>query len=135
MLKMKKIAKLLVFISLLTPGFTFSQSEEINITGKWEDKELHVEYDFSSTNTASFSQMGYGMSVSYEVDFSKSPYWIDFTLQRAGNKMKMLGLLRIINKDTIWIEQFSPGSKHPTKFSKDFISRTRKIHVLVRKKP
>lgn len=131
---MKKIAQLLVLMTLLVPVYAFCQSEEINIKGKWEDKEMHVEYHFSSTTKASFSQMGYGMSVSYEVDFSKSPYWIDFTLQRAGNKMKMLGLLRVINKDTIWIEQFSPHSKHPTKFSKDFTSRTRKIHVLVRKK-
>ncbi len=133
-MKMKKIALLAVLMIFLVPVYAFSQSKEINIKGKWEDKELQVEYNFSSTTKASFSQMGYGMSVFYEVDFSKSPYWIDFTLQRAGNKMKMLGLLRIINKDTIWIEQFSPHSKHPTKFSKDFTSRTRKIHVLVRKK-
>jgi len=131
---MKRIAQLLVLIAFLVPMNTFSQLEEINIKGKWEDKELQVEYNFSSTTEARFSQMGYGMSVSYEVDFSKSPYWIDFTLLRGGSKMKMFGLLRILNKDTIWIEQFSPHLKHPTKFSKDFISRTRKIHVLVRKK-
>ena len=95
---------------------------------------MQVEYDFTSNTKAYFSQMGYGMSVSYTIDFSKPIYWIDFTLQRAGQKMKMPGLLKILNKDTIWIEQFPPYSEHPTKFSKDFTSRTRKIHVLVRKK-
>ena len=131
---MRKIAQTLTILLLLQCFTTYSQSKELNIKGKWVDKEMKVEYNFSSNSKASFSQMGYGMSVTYEVDFSKSPYWIDFTLQRAGNKMKMPGLLRVINKDTIWIEQFPSYSKHPTKFSKDFTSRTRKIHVLVRKK-
>lgn len=131
---MKKIAQLLVILLMLQCFNAFSQSKELNIKGKWVDKEMNVEYNFSSNSKASFSQMGYGMSVTYKVDFSKSPYWIDFTLERAGNKMKMPGLLRMINKDTIWIEQFPPYSKHPTVFSKDFTSRTRKIHVLVRKK-
>lgn len=131
---MKKTTQLLLLIALLFSFSAFSQSKEIDIKGKWIDKEMQVEYNFSSNSKASFSQMGYGMSVSYKVDFSKSPYWIDFTLQRGGNKLKMPGLLRVINKDTIWIEQFPPYSEHPTKFSKDFTSRTRKIHVLVRKK-
>ncbi len=131
---MKKITKSLVIAALLLSFNMFSQSKEVDIRGEWEDKEMNVEYNFSSNTKASFSQMGYGMSFSYVVDFSKSPYWIDFTIERAGNKMKMPGLLRIINTDTIWIEQFAAHSKHPTKFSKDFTSRTRKIHVLVRKK-
>jgi hypothetical protein len=131
---MKKIAQLLLLLIFLFSFNAFSQLKEVDIKGKWIDKEMQVEYNFSTNSKASFSQMGYGMSVSYKVDFSKSPYWIDFTLQRGGNKIKMPGLLRVINKDTIWIEQFPPYSIHPTKFSKDFTSRTRKIHVLVRKK-
>ena len=131
---MKKIAQSLLLFACMFSFNAFSQSEEINIKGKWIDKELKVEYYFSSNDKANFSQMGYGMALSYKVDFSKSPFWIDFTMQRGGNKLKMPGLLRVINKDTIWIEQFAPYSKHPTQFSKDFISRSRTIHVLVRKK-
>ena len=131
---MKKIAlSLTLFLSLYSLS-TFSQTEKIDLKGKWEDKQMKVEYHFSTDTKAYFSQMGYGMSVSYKIDQTISPFWIDFTLDRGGQKMKMPGLLRIINKDTIWIEQFPPYSKHPTKFSKDFKSRTRKIHVLVRKK-
>mgnify|MGYP005992097295 CR=1 FL=1 len=129
---MKKIAATILFAVLLYSNYTFSQSAEINLIGKWIDKELNVEYNFSSDTEALFSQMGYGMPVSYKIDFSKSPFWIDFTLQRG--KMKLPGLLRIINKDTIWIEQFPPFKKHPTEFSKDFKSKSRKIHVLVRVK-
>ena len=131
---MKKNTQLLLLIAFLFSFNTFSQLKEIDLKGKWVDKEMQVEYNFSGNSKASFSQMGYGMSVSYKIDFSKFPYWIDFTLQRGGNKLIMPGLLKVINKDTIWIEQFPPYSKHPTKFSKDFTSRTRKIHVLVRKK-
>ena len=32
--------------------------------------------------------MGYGMPLSYKVDITKSPYWIDFTIERGGNKIK-----------------------------------------------
>ncbi len=131
---MKKIAQSLILITCLFSFNAFSQSEELSIKGKWVDKEMQVEYNFTSNTKASFSQMGYGMSVSYKIDFSKPTYWIDFTMQRGGNKMKIPGLLRVINKDTIWIEQFAPYSKHPTHFSKDFISRSRTIHVLVRNK-
>ena len=131
---MKRLPKILITFTLLLSINSFCQSKEVDLTGKWEDKQLQVEYNFSSNDKAYFSQMGYGMSISYKVDFSKSPLWIDFTLQRGGKKMKMPGLLKVINKDTIWIEQFPPFTKHPIKFSKDFTSRTRKIHVLVRKK-
>lgn len=131
---MNKITTTLLVILYFISISVSSQSSEINLKGKWIDKELKVEYNFSSNSEASFSQMGYGMPVTYKVDFSKSPFWIDFTLQRGSNKLKMPGLLRIINKDTIWIEQFPPFSKHPTAFSKDFKSKSRKIHVLVRTK-
>lgn len=135
---MKRIIKntqLFLFAICLLSYSAFSQSSEINLKGKWFDKDLQVEYNFSSNTKASFSQMGYGMPVSYIIDFSKSPFWIDFTLQRGSNKMKMPGLLRVIDKNTIWIEQFPPYAKHPTEFSKDFKSKARKIHVLVRTKP
>ena len=135
MKRINKIAQSFLFTISLISFTVFSQSNEINLKGKWVDKDLQVEYNFSSNSKASFSQMGYGMPVSYKVDFSKSPFWIDFTLQRGGNKMKMPGLLRVIDKDTIWIEQFPPYAKHPTEFSKDFKSKARKIHVLVRAKP
>ena len=132
---MKKIVQLIIIGTVFFHLNAFSQIKEIDIKGKWVDKELQVEYTFANNGIANFSQMGYGMTVAYKIDASKFPYWIDFTLKRGGNKMKMPGLLKVINKDTIWIEQFTPYSKHPKEFSKDFISRTRKIHVLVRKKP
>lgn len=130
-----KNAQLFLFAICLLSYSAFSQSSEINLKGKWIDKDLQVEYNFSSNTKASFSQMGYGMPVSFIIDFSKSPFWIDFTLQRGSNKMKMPGLLRVIDKNTIWIEQFPSFAKHPTEFSKDFKSKARKIHVLVRTKP
>lgn len=132
---MKKITQLLMIIAFLFSFNAFSQLDEINLKGEWKDKDLQVEYRFSDDTKAYFSQMGYGMSVTYKVDFSKTPFWIDFTMQRGEIKVKIPGLLRIINKDTIWIEQFPPYAKHPVEFSKDFKSKTRTIHVLVRNKP
>lgn len=126
--------KLLIIITVFTCFNTFSQSNGLNLKGKWLDKQLQVEYEFTNEKDAFFSQMGYGMPISYKLDYTQSPFWIDFTLKRGGKEVKIPGLIRVINKDTIWIEQFPPFSKHPTKFSKDFTSRTRKIHVLVRKK-
>ncbi len=124
---------LLTTLALVVCVNVFSQKNTA-LKGKWIDKQLQVEYEFSNNKNAYFSQMGYGMPVYYKVDYTQSPFWIDFTLKRAGKEIKIPGLLRVINKDTIWIEQFPPLEKHPTKFSKDFTSRTRKIHVLVRKK-
>ena len=129
---MKKITKVFTLAIALFSLCSYAQFKDINISGKWEDKEMKVEYNFSTKDKAYFSQMGYGMPLSYKVDITKSPYWIDFTIERGGNKIKIPGLLRIIDKDTIWIEQFPPYSKHTTEFSEDFKSKSRKIHVLVR---
>ena len=134
MKKRNKINQFLLIVFCLISFSIYSQSIDVNLKGKWVDKEMQVEYNFSNNAKASFSQMGYGMSVSYNVDFSKFPFWIDFTMQRGSNKVKIPGLLRVINKDTIWIEQFPPYAKHPTEFSEDFKSKARKIHVLVRAK-
>jgi hypothetical protein len=38
------------------------------------------------------------MPLIYKIDATKFPYGIDFTLKRGGGKVKMLGLLKIIEK-------------------------------------
>ena len=54
-----KNAQLFLFAICLLSYSAFSQSSEINLKGKWIDKDLQVEYNFSSNTKASFSQMGY----------------------------------------------------------------------------
>jgi len=128
-----KVTILTILITFFSA--TLSESEqEFSIIGKWEDKEMQVEYEFAENNHVYFSQMGYGIQATYKINKDKSPNWIDFTMKRGNNSLEIPGLLKIKNNDTIWIEQDAPRLTHLTNFSKDSTSRARKIHILTRVK-
>lgn len=113
---------LLVSISVL--------SQKKQVIGKWKDINLPYEYEFKK-EIASFKQSGYGVTMHYKIDSTKTPMFIDFTIKR-GRTITIPGLLKWKTKDTLWIQQFPPYPNHPTKFDLDSTSLARKIHILVR---
>jgi hypothetical protein len=116
----------------MSVNFSLAQSIQ-NINGKWKDIKLPYQYEFTKTS-AKFTQSGYPVFMDYQIDSTKTPIWIDFTIKQGGQTMKIPGLMKWKTKDTLWIQQFPPFSKHPTEFAKDSTSNARKIHILVRRK-
>lgn len=106
-----------------------SSAQDITILlGDWQDEKNQVSYKFNEDNSCIFDQMGYPMFIeNVIINNTKEPIWIDFTLKQGGQELTIPGLLKIIDEDTIWIEQFPPLSKHPVDFSPD---ETSKIHRL-----
>ncbi|AOW19623.1 hypothetical protein [Urechidicola croceus] len=99
-----------------------------DLIGTWEDSRLKITYEFRENGSVFFNQNDTGVFVQeYIIDDSKSPIWIDFQIQG----MKIPGLLKVIDENTIWIEQFPPYPNHPTKFSEDETMAS--MHILKRK--
>lgn len=126
----KKVTLILVLV--LSNQYLQSQNSNKSIIGKWKDIKLPYKYSFTKT-TGTFTQSGYPVFVSYQIDSAKTPMWIDFTIKQ-GRTIVIPGLMKWKGKDTLWIQQFPPYSKHPIKFDADSISDSRKIHILVRQK-
>ena len=116
---MKSTIKLLICFLCLSNSLNAQEiSAKDILMGKWENKQFEIEYHFNE-NGVYFSQGAFGQSIEYTLDVSKTPIWLDFTINIGNYKNKINGLLEIIDKDTIVIEQFSPSSKHPTEFSEN----------------
>lgn len=88
------------------------------MTGTWTNSSAFpTEYDFRDNGTVYFAQAGFSSMMKYHLDESKNPIWIDFETTRGKNTVVIPGLMKIIQQDTIIIEQFSPTSNHPTWFT------------------
>lgn len=130
--------RILPLFLLFTVWMGYSQS--INeLLGTWKDQQKDMVYYFKPTSVG-VATRAESMIMSYTVDWTKNPYWIDFTSPR--NQMVALGLLKFKNKDTIWIENVAhrglydekPTKKRRAYFSKDTITPYRKMLILVRQK-
>lgn len=118
-----------MFSLLLLAGY--AQDTSFDFTGKWEDKKLNMIYEFNPDGSIMFYQSGNGVLISsYTLDTSYEPAWIDFTIKQGSMMMEIYGLLKIVDAETIWIEQFGPAGDHPTVFSDPEGDGKYKIHVL-----
>ena len=125
---------------LLLLSFLFSSSNnasneisDFSLMGTWKNDTFSIEYSFENDSTAYFEQGGFGTMTKYKMDDSKTPIWIDFETTMGKNSITIPGLMQIIHKDTIVIEQFSPGSNHPSSFTQEDGQLNNK-HTLYRKK-
>lgn len=84
---------------------------------------------FKENGTVIFNQ---GSTISFIMDESKSPVWLDFTIKRRDMSMVIPALIEFINENTIRIEQFTPGGEHSTQFSSKGEFSFRNQHVLKR---
>ena len=129
--------KRLIFLTVLlfiSYGTALSQENTTDLIGFWEDSKNKITYEFKPDSSIMFYQSGQGVFVnSYTLDMTKDPGWIDFTIGNGNRKMVIQSLIKIIDKNTIWIEQGAPVGPHPTAFSNPDESGMVRIHVLYRK--
>lgn len=127
-----KIVVVLFFLSFTTnKDHQDSNITDISIFGEWENKQFQVEYRFTEDGNAYFAQGGFGQNMEYSLDTTKTPIWLDFKMSQGNYTATIPALLKIVDKNTIWIEQFSSSSKHPTEFSENGATVNKK-HVLTR---
>lgn len=94
------------------------------------NEKFKVSYTFKESGSVIFDQGGASVFISsFELDESKNPIWLDFTIKQGGRSIIIPSLLEFIDENAIKIEQFTPGINHPLKFSKkeDFNIRNQQI--------
>jgi hypothetical protein len=130
---MKKII-LLLMTSLVVFSFQTDDITDFNIVGKWKgvegqetgyfifDEEGYAYFEMKGLNIGGkeFEMNGKKGSMSYEIDYSKSPMEIDFivTLFDENNTQRLLCIAKKIDNDKIL---FSIGfnGERPTDFLDD----------------
>jgi hypothetical protein len=129
----RKLILILPVFLLVVAGTTRAQDQSIDLTGKWENTKKDIYYEFKPDSSASFSQSGYPVFINkYSLDLTRDPGWIDFTMEMGPTTLVIEGLIKIIDDNNIWIEQFGPHGAHPTEFSTEEKGNIHKIHVLKR---
>ncbi len=123
---------LLVALGFLFTIAAFAHTDEVELIGTWKNETSKIEYEFKPNGNVIFVQNGQSVYVqSYTVDLTKSPGWIDFKIVLGPNEMVIPGLIQVVDENTIIIEQFTPSSEHPEKFSeREYAPR----HILKREK-
>jgi len=101
---MKK--SLFAFIFLLTALAGFGQRKKIqDLTGKWEiagEQQAGGALEVIDSSTIYLTYMGEKKKIlDYQVDFSKTPYWFDFTIQDTAGIVKVKSLLEVMNDSVI----------------------------------
>lgn len=130
---------LLLLVLILNINLSsFPQQKSFYILGKWYDAQKKTLYRFN-TKSVGIASMSENVIVTYKIDWTKKPHWIDFASPR--NQQVIQGLLKVKHKDTIWIEHVGSydlyNEKPPMRreiFSKDSVSSNRRMLILVRQK-
>jgi hypothetical protein len=132
---MKKIITI-TFIFLLS---FVSYSQNNNIIGKWlneDDKNAISAIEFMADKTAKMYQNNnVSPTFIYMIDNTKTPSWINLSLEKDSIKVNLIGLFEFINTETIKLEFFyDEYSERPSAFTDNPFSKTEKIFLLKRSK-
>ena len=124
---MKAIKLLLVLFCL--PLFSFAQ--DIDLKGQWKNEKLDITYQFFSASKGYFIQQIAGTPFDYTIKTDTEPYRMDMTVKSGAQELLIPALLKVVDENTIWIEQFTPMS-NPTAFTEGEDAKNR-VHILKRK--
>jgi hypothetical protein len=99
--------------------------DKSELTGKWVDEQKSVSYEFKSDGTIEFEQNGMSAVVTEYTLEAGNPMKAKLTMRQGPMSMTIPALIKIVDSETLWIEQFAPG-QDPSEFS----NRPHQIHVL-----
>lgn len=104
-----------VFIVLLCFQFSTAQDNP-KLEGKWVDEKRKISYNFKSDGSMVFEQNGIPVFVNEVTLEAGDPFKAQFMMRQGGNSLTIPALIKVVNEETLWIEQFAPGQT-PTTFS------------------
>lgn len=119
---------LMAFLGLFSSA---SLAQDVDLMGTWENEQMSIVYKFSD-DSMYFQQQTFGSWFDYKMDTSQEPYSLEITLSYAGQVQIIPALLKVVDQDHIWIEQFPPGIE-PTGFTEGELGE-KTIHKLTRRK-
>jgi len=121
---MNKKIKFLLLVILLTAVHSL-QAQELSfksLNGKWEgvderNQKGSIRFVDSSTLIMSFME-GQEQKMSYSIDFSQHPEWLDMYINPDQRKVSLKCLIQMAGKDVIKLQVF-PGEPRPDNFTSD----------------
>ncbi|BDD12556.1 hypothetical protein FUAX_49880 (plasmid) [Fulvitalea axinellae] len=121
---------ILIMLLMASLAAQAQDANKVNLIGTWENQEQKVTYEFKPDSSVIFSVGSQSAFInSFTVDYTKFPFWVDFVMKHGPRQMILPGLLKVLDEDTIQIEQFHSSPNHPVSFSE------KGFHILNRKKP
>lgn len=88
-----------------------------DIAGKWEvvgDPKANATLTIIDSSTIEFSYMGEKKTISnYTIDYSKSPYWLDFTATDSSASFHVKSILQKVGDDVLKWQLFIDEDRSP----------------------
>lgn len=116
---MKTILRIIViggFFLLSVSGYG-QNSEFKEIAGKWQvvgEPNANATLSIIDSSTIEFSYMGEKKTISnYTIDYSKSPYWLDFTATDSSASFKVKSILQKVGDDVLKWQLFIDEDRSP----------------------
>jgi hypothetical protein len=116
---MKTILRIIVIAGLFFLSVSgFGQNTKFrDISGKWEvvgDPNANATLTIVDSSTIEFSYMGEKKTVSnYTIDYSKSPYWLDFTATDSSASFHVKSILQKVGDDVLKWQLFIDEDRSP----------------------
>ena len=131
---MKKFV-IVVLTILALDSATFGQARKFNnMVGLWEmvgEQESGGGLQIVDSATILIRFMGEEKTIlSYNIDFSKSPYWFDFSCKDTTSISHFKSLIEFVGDDTLKWQIFTEGER-----ANHFTSRTGELFYLKRARP
>lgn len=116
---MKTILRIIIIGGLFLLSVSgFAQNSKLkDIAGKWEvvgDPGANAALTIIDSATLEFSYMGEKKTVSnYSIDYSKSPYWLDFNCSDSSSKFQVKSILQKVGDDVLKWQLFIDEDRSP----------------------
>jgi hypothetical protein len=96
----------------------FGQNSKFrDIAGKWEvvgDPNANATLSIVDSSTIEFSYMGEKKTISnYTIDYSKSPYWLDFNAADSSSSFQVKSILQKVGDDVLKWQLFIDEDRSP----------------------
>jgi len=129
---MKRITIILFIVGFIISCNSQEKISNFNIVGKWkaEDYSGSGYFIFSKSGFASynygdikmdsvFTRNNRNYNFTYEIDYNSNPMNLDLLLQNIETKkgMKMLGMIKLINRNEILFARGDGNKERPTNFN------------------
>jgi hypothetical protein len=114
--RMKKV--LLIIVSLVCVSGLFGQREKFNtMIGRWDivgEQDAGASLEIIDSATIVLTYMGEKRKIShYTIDFSRSPYWFDFSAEDSASTVQVKSLIQIVGAGIIKWQLFIDEERSP----------------------
>jgi hypothetical protein len=116
---MKQFIRIIVIVGLFLLSVSgYGQNSKLkDIAGKWQvvgDPNTNATLTIVDSSTIEFTYMGEKKSISnYKIDFTKSPYWLDFSASDSSSTFQVKSIVQKVGDDVLKWQLFIDEERSP----------------------